>query len=63
MGGLLQSVGNGIGGVVGGAIGSIANSLHGIIDQAGRVVPGGFPVVAIVTFVVIALILVSLIRR
>jgi hypothetical protein len=63
MGGLLQSVGNGVGGVVGGAIGSIASSIHGIVDQAGRVVPGGFPVVPIVTVVVIALIFVSLIRH
>jgi hypothetical protein len=63
MGGLFQSVGNGVGGVVGGALGSIANSIHGIVDQASRVVPGGFPVVAIVTVVVIALIFVSLIRH
>lgn len=63
MGGLVQSVGNGIGSIVGGAVSSIANSIHSIIDQTSRVVPGGFPVVAIVTFVVVALIFVSLIRR
>jgi hypothetical protein len=63
MGGLLQSVGNGIGSVVGGAVSSIANSIHSIIDRTSSVVPGGFPVVAIVAFVVIALVFVSLIRR
>jgi hypothetical protein len=63
MGGLVQSVGNGVSSIVGGAIGSIANTIHSIVDRTGSVVPGGFPVVAIVTFVVIALVFVSLIKR
>ncbi len=63
MGGLTQSVGNGIGSVVGGAANSIATTLGSIVDQTSRVVPGGFPVVAIVAFVVIALIFATLIRH
>jgi hypothetical protein len=43
MGGLLQSVGNGIGGVVGGAANTIANMLGSIVNQTSQVVPGGFP--------------------
>ncbi|MGH2513951.1 MAG: hypothetical protein ACRDGQ_14870 [Candidatus Limnocylindrales bacterium] len=62
MGGLTDSVGHGIGSVVGGAANSIANSLGQIVGQTSRVVPGGLPVVAIVAFVVIALVVISLLR-
>ena len=62
MGGLVQSVGNGIGSVVGGAANSIANMLGSIVTQTSHVVPGGFPVVAIVVIVVVCLVAISLIR-
>jgi hypothetical protein len=63
MGGLIQSVGHGVSSVVGGAVNSIADTISAIVNQTSRVVPGGFPVVAIVGFVVIALIFVTLIRH
>jgi hypothetical protein len=62
MGGLLQSVGNGIGGVVGGTANTIANMLGSIVHQTSQVVPGGFPVVVIVVIVVVGLVAISLIR-
>ncbi len=62
MGGLVQSVGNGIGSVVGRAANSIANILGSIVTQTSQVVPGGFPVVAIVVIVVVCLVAISLIR-
>jgi hypothetical protein len=62
MSGLVQSVGNGIGSVVGGAASSIANMLGSIVHQTSQVVPGGFPVVAIVVIVVVCLVAISLIR-
>ncbi len=63
MGGLLQSLGNGIGSVVGGAVHSISGTIRSIIDNTSRAMPDGFPIVAIVAFVVLALVFVSLIRH
>lgn len=63
MAGLAQSVGHGVSSVVGGAVNSIANALGSIVDQTSRVVPGGFPVVALIAVVVIGLLLVTLIRH
>jgi len=48
MGGLLESLGNGIGSVFGGAVHSISGTTGSIIDNSSRAVPGGFPIVAIV---------------
>lgn len=56
MGGLTQSIGHGVSSVIGGAADSIANSLGQIVNQTSQAVPGGFPVVAIVAFVVVALV-------
>ena len=63
MDGLAQSVGHGVSSVVGGAVNSIANTLGSIVNRTSNVVPGGFPVVAIVSVVVVALVVVSLIRH
>ena len=61
MGGLAQSVGHGVSGVVGGAFNSIANTIGSIVNQTSQVVPGGFPVVAIVGVVVLVLVLATLV--
>jgi hypothetical protein len=63
MGGLIQSVGHGVSSVVGGAVNSIAITIGSIVNQTSRVVPGGFPVVALVAVVVIGLLMVTLIRH
>jgi len=63
LGGLFESVGHGVSSAVGGAVNSIAGTLGSIVNQTSSVVPGGFPVVAIVTFVVAALIVSPFIRR
>lgn len=63
MGGLIQSLGNGIGNVIGGAVHAVSGTIGSIIDNTSHVVPGGFPIVAIVGLVVIALVIVSLIRH
>jgi hypothetical protein len=63
MGGLIQSLGNGIGNVIGGAVQAVSGTIGSIIDNTSHVVPGGLPIVAIVGFVVIALVIVSLIRH
>jgi len=41
MGGLAQSVGNGITGMVGGAFDFIGSSLRGIVNAAEMALPGG----------------------
>jgi hypothetical protein len=63
MEGLAQSVGHGLSSVVGGALNSIANTINSLLNQASRVVPGGFPIVALVLAVVLGLLLVTLIRH
>jgi hypothetical protein len=63
MGGLVQSLGNGIGNVIGGAIRAVSGTIGSIIDNTSHVVPGGAPIVAIVAILVVALVGVSLIRH
>ena len=54
MGGLIQSVGNGIVGLVGGAFEFIGSALRGIVRALETALPGGllFVVVFVVLFVV-----------
>ena len=56
MGGLIGNLGNGIGNVIGGAVHAVSGTIGSIINNTSQVVPGGFPIVAIVGFVVIALV-------
>jgi hypothetical protein len=63
MDGLAQSVGHGLGSVVGGALNSIAATISSIVNQTSRVVPGGFPIVALVGVVVLVLVFATLIRH
>ena len=63
MGGLIGNLGSGIGNVIGNAVHAVSSTIGSIINNTSQVVPGGFPIVAIVGFVVIALVIVSLIRH
>lgn len=51
MGGLIDSVGNGITGLVAGAFGAIGAALRGIVDAGHQALPGGL--LWVVVFVVL----------
>jgi hypothetical protein len=61
MGGLAQSVGNGITGMVGGAFDFIGSSLRGIVHAAEMALPGGM--LFVVAFFVLMFVGWNLIRR
>jgi hypothetical protein len=61
MGGLAQSVGNGITGMVGGAFEFIGSSLRGIVHAAEMALPGGM--LFVVAFFVLLFVGWNLIRR
>jgi hypothetical protein len=61
MGGLIQSVGNGIVGLVGGAFEFIGSALRGIVNAAQTALPGGL--FFVVVFVVLLVVGWNLIKR
>jgi hypothetical protein len=61
MGGLAQSVGNGITGMVGGAFEFMGSSLRGIVHAAEVALPGGM--LFVVAFVVVTFVGWNLIKR
>jgi hypothetical protein len=61
MGGLVQSVGNGILGLVGGAFEFIGSSLRGMVHAADMALPGGM--LFVVAFILVAVVGWNLAKR
>jgi hypothetical protein len=61
MGGLVQSVGNGIVGLVGGAFEFIGSSLRGMVHAADMALPGGM--LFVVAFILVAVVGWNLAKR
>jgi hypothetical protein len=61
MGGLVQSVGNGIVGLVGGAFEFIGSSLRGMVHAADMALPGGM--LFVVAFILVAVVCWNLAKR
>jgi hypothetical protein len=61
MGGLVQSVGNGIVGLVGGAFEFIGSSLRGMVHAADVALPGGM--LFVVAFILVAVVGWNLAKR
>ncbi len=55
MDGLARSVGNGIGGLVANALATIGSVLHGVVDQANAILPGGSLVLVVGAIVILIL--------